>query len=233
MLESHPVLWRWWFSDGTDTRPMNTGDTCPSTNVFFWNKWLTHTHVENSRQDGVVELVNGSVCLAVVSLCLSSQTRMLSSYSAKTFRLRALHLIWTKWKMFLPSCLANRWATGQHRCLLLQSATQHWELTSSQSVYFRPVLITTVTTVLYSNPLPALPGWAGTRRNIHPPTILIIIQPLSASSIYHNLFAQTCPRPLLSISWSGALHLIFHTFLHPVSVFFSQHMPIPSQPVLV
>ena len=28
------------------------------------------------------------------------------------------------------------------------------------------------------------------------------------------------PCPLWSTSWSGALHLIFHTFLHPVSVFF-------------
>ena len=34
------------------------------------------------------------------------------------------------------------------------------------------------------------------------------------------------PRPLWSTSWSGALHLIFHTCLHPISVFFSQHMPI-------
>ena len=33
---------------------------------------------------------------------------------------------------------------------------------------------------------PGLPGWAGTRRNTHPPTILIIIQSLSASSIYHD-----------------------------------------------
>jgi len=32
---------------------------------------------------------------------------------------------------------------------------------------------------------PGPPGWAGTRRNIHPPTILIT-QSLSASSIYHN-----------------------------------------------
>ena len=38
-----------------------------------------------------------------------------------------------------------------------------------------------------------------------------------------------CPCPF----WYGALHLIFHTFLHPVSVFFSQHLPIPSQPVLL
>jgi len=33
---------------------------------------------------------------------------------------------------------------------------------------------------------PGLPGWASTRRNAHPPTILIIIQSLPASSIYYN-----------------------------------------------
>jgi len=32
---------------------------------------------------------------------------------------------------------------------------------------------------------PWLPGWAGTRRNIQPPTILIFVQSLSAS-IYHD-----------------------------------------------
>jgi len=34
---------------------------------------------------------------------------------------------------------------------------------------------------------PGLPGWAGTWRNIHPPTTLIIIQALSASSIYYRI----------------------------------------------
>jgi len=33
--------------------------------------------------------------------------------------------------------------------------------------------------------------------------------------------------------WPGTLHFILHTFLHPIIVFFSQHMPIPSQPVLL
>jgi len=33
---------------------------------------------------------------------------------------------------------------------------------------------------------PGLPGWAGTRRNIHPPTVLILVKSLSASSIYHD-----------------------------------------------
>jgi len=43
-----------------------------------------------------------------------------------------------------------------------------------------------------------------------------------------NLFAQPLPCPLWSTSWSGALHLIFHTFLHPISVFISKHMPLMS-----
>ena len=56
----------------------------------------------------------------------------------------------------------------------------------------------------------------------HPPTILIIIQSLSASSIYHdpwhppcsnyvlrNLFAQPLFMSSLFTSWSGGLHLIF------------------------
>jgi len=33
---------------------------------------------------------------------------------------------------------------------------------------------------------PGLPRWAGARRNTHPPTTLIIIQSLSASSTYHD-----------------------------------------------
>ena len=39
-------------------------------------------------------------------------------------------------------------------------------------------------------------------------------------SFLHNL----SPCPLWSTSWSGALYIIFHTFLHPISVFFSQHV---------
>jgi len=45
----------------------------------------------------------------------------------------------------------------------------------------------------------------------------------------HNL----SPSPLWSTFWSGTLHFILHTFLHPVIVFFLQHMPIPSQPGLL
>ena len=58
---------------------------------------------------------------------------------------------------------------------------------------------------------------------------ILLVQITCLAIFLHNLF----PCHLWSTSWSGDLHLIFHTFLHPISVFFSQHMPIRSQPVLL
>jgi len=58
---------------------------------------------------------------------------------------------------------------------------------------------------------------------------ILLVQITCLAIFLHNLF----PCPLWSTSWSGALHLIFHTFLHPVNVFFSQHVPIPSQLVFL
>jgi len=39
--------------------------------------------------------------------------------------------------------------------------------------------------------------------------------------LLHNLSQS----PFWSTFWFGALQLLFHTFVHPISVFFSQHMP--------
>jgi len=41
------------------------------------------------------------------------------------------------------------------------------------------------------------------------------------------------PGSLRSSSWSWTLNFILHTFLHPVIIIFSQHMHIPTQPVLL
>ena len=70
--------------------------------------------------------------------------------------------------------------------------------------------------------------------------------PLSASSIYYdpwhppysihvlyNLFPQSLPSFLWSTSWPGTLHFILHTFLQPIIIFFSQHIPILLKPVLL
>jgi len=61
-----------------------------------------------------------------------------------------------------------------------------------------------------------------------PSTTIHSIFPVQISCLaifLHDL--SSCP--LWSTSWSAALQLIFHTFLHPISVFFSQHMPIRLQ----
>jgi len=84
------------------------------------------------------------------------------------------------------------------------------------------------------------PGWAGTRRNIHPLTpIVVISHPLSDSSIYYDhgilpvqftcltfFFHNLSPSFLWSTSWPGTLNFIIHTLFHPIIVFFSQHSPI-------
>ena len=41
------------------------------------------------------------------------------------------------------------------------------------------------------------------------------------------------PGPLWSSSWPWTLYFILHAFLQPDIIFFSQHMPIPTQPVLL
>jgi len=76
------------------------------------------------------------------------------------------------------------------------------------------------------------PSWSSNLYQLLPSTTIHSILPVQITCFaifLHNL----SPRPLWSTSWSGALHLIFHTFLRPISVFFSHHMPIPSQPVLL
>jgi len=50
-----------------------------------------------------------------------------------------------------------------------------------------------------------------------------------STTIHSNLRALQILFDLLS----GTIHFIFHTILHPIIVFFLQHMPIPLQPVLL
>jgi len=55
---------------------------------------------------------------------------------------------------------------------------------------------------------PGLPGWAGTRRNTHPPTILII-QSLSASSIYRDPQHPPCSYYVLGNLFAQPLRVLF------------------------
>jgi len=69
-------------------------------------------------------------------------------------------------------------------------------------------------TIFFTALCPRLPGWAGTRRNSHPPTILIIIQSLSASSVYYDALHPPCSNYVLGnlfaqpLSTSSLVHLL-------------------------
>jgi len=112
-------------------------------------------------------------------------------------------------------CLADDLPDGLNRLLKLHHKHNNTELTTS----------ITTTTIYYNHftaLCPGLPGWAGTRSNTHPPAILIIIQSLSASFIYHdpqhppyynyvlgNLFAQHLSMSSLVylLVWSPPPHI--------------------------
>jgi len=77
------------------------------------------------------------------------------------------------------------------------------------------------------------PSWSSSNHHrLLPSTVIHSILPVQIMCLTVFLY-NLCPHPLWSTCWSGALHLIFHTFFHPVIVFFLQHMPIPSLPVLL
>ena len=117
-------------------------------------------------------------------------------------------------------------------------------ITDSFSRYF--IDLSTHTQPFYSSLesglCPGQPGWAGTRRNIHPLNTYHSHQSslsASPSTMIHGILPVqfTCPTVffhnisasfLWSSYWPGMLHFI----RHPIIVFFSQYMPIPSQPRL-
>ena len=59
--------------------------------------------------------------------------------------------------------------------------------------------------------------------------IILPVQFTCLTVFFHNL----SPSFLCSTSWPGTIYFIRYTFLHPIIVVFSQHMPIPSQPVFL
>jgi len=58
---------------------------------------------------------------------------------------------------------------------------------------------------------------------------MLLVQFTCLTVFFHNL----SPSFLWFTSWPGTLNFILHTFLHPIIVIFSQHMPIPLRPVLL
>ena len=75
---------------------------------------------------------------------------------------------------------------------------------------------------------PGLPRWASTRRNVHPPTILIIIQSLSASSIYYDPYHRPCSNCVLGNLFAQPLSTSFLVYLLVWSP--PPHIPYISSP---
>ena len=76
------------------------------------------------------------------------------------------------------------------------------------------------------------PSWSSiTLYQLSPSTMIHSILPVQFKCLTVFLHSLS-PSFLWSTSWPGTLHFILHIFLHPIIVFFSQHMPIATQHVL-
>jgi len=68
-------------------------------------------------------------------------------------------------------------------------------------------------------------SWSSIILYLLPPSVMIhvilLVQFTCLTAFFHNF----CPSFLWSTSWSGTLHFILHTFLHPVIVFFCSTCP--------
>jgi len=110
-----------------------------------------------------------------------------------------------------------------------RSRVGNWGMHHPQEVRWQFLCMLAKVTATLTHP----PSWSSSNLyQLLPSTTIhsiLLVQMTCMVIFLHNL----SPCPLWSTSWSGALHLTFHTFLHPISVFFSQHMPITSQPVLL
>ena len=58
---------------------------------------------------------------------------------------------------------------------------------------------------------------------------ILFVQFTSLTVLSYNL----SPGPLWSSSWPWTLNFILHAFLHQIIIIFSQHMPVPPQPILL
>ena len=89
--------------------------------------------------------------------------------------------------------------------------------------------------------------WSGTTRvgryqkkHSHPSwssDILYHLPPFATINVIHSVHFTCLTVLSFNLSpghlWPWTLNFILHTFLHPIIIFFSQHMPIPTQPVLL
>jgi len=125
-----------------------------------------------------------------------------------------------------PTDLGTRYNSGT-------AVHQHLGHVAAGIIYY-----TTTILLQLSRLCPWQPGWASTRRKIHPFTPIVVIDhSLCASSfMIHGIllveftcltvfFHSLCLTFLWSTSWPGTLHFMLHTFLHQSFFFFCSICP--------
>jgi len=162
---------------------------------------------------------------------------------------------WSTKHTAMPSEEDRATATGNmHKKIWWSSAALFWVMWADRRTHRQTDWCTNRLIMILCNPNgakeqpfygsgPGLAGWASTRINMHPLWISDY-QPCFISFLYLLHHVIHCILPLqftcltvfftasLKFSLSG-IHFVLHTFFHPIIVFFLQHMPIPSQTVVL
>jgi len=148
-------------------------------------------------------------------------------------------LKWSQWLGDVQSCSRSQCRISG--CLFCDRQTtswishktappQHIHTQPFNSLFFRDNLGRPVPEETFSN---SHPSWSSDILYQLPPFTTIRSNLSDQLRCLTVLFDNLSPGPLWSSSWSWTLNFILHAFLHPIIVFFLQHMPMPSQPVLL
>ena len=134
----------------------------------------------------VLEQLYASILISL--FILSSANHYYYSSNRNCQKAFAYFSYFSSWSTFLPhKLLLKKYNCQQVFVWSWSSDIYSLTLTEISRInYFQQLHVHNNNNNHFTALCPGSPGWAGTRKNTHPPTILIIIQSLSASSIYHD-----------------------------------------------
>ena len=155
------------------------------------------------------------------------------------FRFDRIMVVVCRWH----SMCVLTWAAAARRCRLFSSTCRNVRFGGSRTRCFRSVYFHAYTHAQRpfvqdcpGGPVPeetfihSHPSWSSDILFHFPPSTTILFVQFACLTV---LFDNLSPDPRWSSSWSWTLYFILHAFFQPIMILFSQHMPIPSQTVLL